>query len=108
MPAADATGALPLRVWVRPRAGLNASRSARPLRGRPADRARLRHATGLCKPSAEERHLPQSSVASEANMKDELANLDATEQAELVRRKEVSPLELVDAAITRIEKVNPQ
>jgi amidase len=44
----------------------------------------------------------------EANMKGELANLDATEQAELVRRKEVSPLELVDAAITYIEKVNPQ
>src|ERR1700691_2489586 len=41
-------------------------------------------------------------------MKSELANLDATEQAELVRRKEVSPLELVDAAITRIEKINPQ
>ena len=41
-------------------------------------------------------------------MKGELTNLDATEQAELVRRKEVSPLELVDAAITRIEKVNPQ
>ena len=41
-------------------------------------------------------------------MKDELANLDATEQAELVRRKEVSPLELVDAAIVRIERVNPQ
>ena len=41
-------------------------------------------------------------------MKGELANLDATEQAELVRRKEVSPLELVDAAIARIEKVNPQ
>ena len=41
-------------------------------------------------------------------MTSELANLDATEQAELVRRKEVSPLELVDAAITRIEKVNPQ
>ena len=41
-------------------------------------------------------------------MKGELANLDATEQAELVRCKEVSPLELVDAAITRIEKVNPQ
>jgi len=36
-------------------------------------------------------------------MKDELANLDATEQAELVRRRQVSPLELVDAAITRIE-----
>src|SRR5258708_11539302 len=41
-------------------------------------------------------------------MKSELAKLDATEQAELVRHKEVSPLELVDAAITRIEKVNPQ
>jgi amidase len=41
-------------------------------------------------------------------MKGELANLDATEQAELLRRKEVSPLELVDAAVTRIEKVNPQ
>jgi hypothetical protein len=41
-------------------------------------------------------------------MKGELANLDATEEAELVRRNEVSPLELVDAAITRIEKVNPQ
>src|SRR6267378_5801918 len=50
----------------------------------------------------------QQRVASEANMKGELPNLDATEQAELVRRKEVSPLELVDAAVTRIEKVNPQ
>ncbi len=37
-----------------------------------------------------------------------LALLDATAQAELVRRREVSPLELVDAAIQRIEKVNPQ
>ncbi len=33
---------------------------------------------------------------------------DATAQAELVRRREASPLELVDAAIQRIEKVNPQ
>src|SRR5882672_10158705 len=54
------------------------------------------------------RDVPHQRVASEANMKGDLANLDATEQAELVRRKEVSPLELVDAAITRIEKVNPQ
>jgi len=37
-------------------------------------------------------------------MKAELANLDATEQAELVRRKEVSPLELVDAAINRLKE----
>src|SRR5216683_3185907 len=52
--------------------------------------------------------MSQQRVAYEVNMKGELTNLDATEQAELVRRKEVSPLELVDAAITRIEKVNPQ
>jgi len=40
-------------------------------------------------------------------MKDELAALDATATAELVRRKEVTPLELVDAAIARIEATNP-
>ncbi len=34
--------------------------------------------------------------------------LDATAQAELVRSGEVSPTELVDAAIDRIEAVNPQ
>src|SRR5262249_48794509 len=33
---------------------------------------------------------------------------DATEQAELVRSGQASPLELVDAAIERIERVNPQ
>jgi len=33
--------------------------------------------------------------------------LDATAQADLVRRGEVSPLELVDAAIFRIECLNP-
>ena len=38
----------------------------------------------------------------------ELAFLSATEQADLVRRKEVSPIELVDDAITRIEKLNPE
>ena len=36
-----------------------------------------------------------------------LAFLDATAQAELVRRKEVTPIELVDAAIERIERLNP-
>lgn len=41
-------------------------------------------------------------------MHDELARLDATAQADLVRRKEVKPLELVDAAIARIERVNPE
>lgn len=38
---------------------------------------------------------------------DDLAALDATAQAELVRRGDVSPRELVDAAITRVEKLNP-
>lgn len=41
-------------------------------------------------------------------MADELSRLDATAQADLVRRREVSPLELVDAAIARIEGLNPQ
>src|SRR5262245_48827133 len=34
--------------------------------------------------------------------------LDATAQAELVRRGELKPLELVDAAIARIERLEPQ
>src|SRR5215831_996601 len=38
---------------------------------------------------------------------DELATMDATAQAELVRRRELTPLELVDAAIARIEHINP-
>jgi len=38
---------------------------------------------------------------------DELRRMDATAQAELVRRRELTPLELVDAAIARIERVNP-
>jgi amidase len=36
----------------------------------------------------------------------ELASLDATAQAELIRSGEAKPLELVDAAIDRIERVN--
>ncbi len=38
---------------------------------------------------------------------DEFAFMDATAQAELVRKKEVKPIELVEAAIARIERVNP-
>lgn len=38
---------------------------------------------------------------------DELAFLDALDQAKLVRSKEIKPIELVDAAIERIERVNP-
>jgi len=39
-------------------------------------------------------------------MSEDLARLDATAQAELVRRGEASPVELVDAAIDRIEAAN--
>src|SRR4051812_9805925 len=39
-------------------------------------------------------------------MTDDLAWLDATAQADLVRRGEVSPQELVDAAVSRIDKVD--
>jgi amidase len=39
---------------------------------------------------------------------DELGWLDATAQAELVRRKEVSARELVEAAIERVERLNPR
>lgn len=40
-------------------------------------------------------------------MSEELVRLDATGQAALVRDGVVSPLELVDAAIARIERLNP-
>lgn len=40
-------------------------------------------------------------------LRGELASMDATAQAELVRRREVKPLELVDAAIERAERLNP-
>ena len=38
---------------------------------------------------------------------DDLAQLDAVGQAELVRQRKVSPSELVDAAIDRIERLDP-
>jgi amidase len=41
-------------------------------------------------------------------MPDAFSTLDATAQAELVARGEVTPVELVDAAIARVEKINPQ
>lgn len=42
-----------------------------------------------------------------ADISDPTARLDATAQANLVRSKEISPLELVDAAINRIERLEP-
>jgi amidase len=42
------------------------------------------------------------------SLHDDVAWLDATAQAELVRSGEVSPVEMVEAAITRTEKLNPE
>ena len=39
---------------------------------------------------------------------DDLNGLDATAQAELVRRREISPSELVESAIVRAEELNPR
>src|SRR5258708_32245556 len=41
-------------------------------------------------------------------MAESLARIDATAQAELVRSGKASPTELVDEAIARIEKLNPE
>jgi len=50
----------------------------------------------------------ESGAASRAPAQsDQLARLDAIDQAELVRRGEVSARELVEAAIRRIEAINP-
>ena len=38
---------------------------------------------------------------------DDLTNLDATAQAELIRKEKVQPTDLVEAAIQRIESLNP-
>src|SRR5438093_1351352 len=42
------------------------------------------------------------------SMSDDLAWLDATAQADLVRRRQASPVEVVEAAIARIEQTNPE
>ena len=43
-----------------------------------------------------------------AARRDDFAGLDATAQAELVQRREVTPGELLEAAIARIEALNPR
>jgi len=40
-------------------------------------------------------------------MLDEIAGLDATAQADLIKRGEIAPVELVESAIARIERLNP-
>lgn len=49
-----------------------------------------------------------AAIVSNSTSLDEFALMDATAQAELVRHGKVKPLELVDAAIRRIERLNPQ
>src|SRR5438105_50303 len=63
------------------------------------DRAARRHPRG---PGAGGRR-----AVSSTKLSIELGQLDATGQAELVRGGEVSAVELVDAAIERIESLNP-
>jgi amidase len=41
-------------------------------------------------------------------MRDELAVLDASAQAELIRSGELQPLDLVEAVVGRIERLNPR
>jgi amidase len=43
-----------------------------------------------------------------ANVSEEIVHLDATAQAELLRRGEVTSLELVDRAIARVERLDPE
>ncbi|MBI2827576.1 MAG: amidase [Planctomycetia bacterium] len=50
---------------------------------------------------------PAPAVRPTAADADELANLDGLALADLVRRKQVTPRELVDAAIARVERLNP-
>jgi len=40
-------------------------------------------------------------------MSDELCWMSATELAGAIKRKKVSPLEVIDAVLARIEKLNP-
>jgi len=51
---------------------------------------------------------PQTALAGSKKARDDFVKLDALAQAELIRKKEVSPMELVEAAIARIEKINPE
>src|SRR6185503_4943914 len=71
-------------------------------RHRPSDRSHLTDRSVGCQAATADATQEGSIMAG-----DSLAGLDATAQAELVRKGEVSPRELVDAAIARIERVDP-
>src|SRR5215813_11174502 len=52
--------------------------------------------------------LPEYAAARQKPALSELANYDALGLAELIRKKQISPLELVDDVIGRVERVNPK
>src|SRR6476659_1460699 len=73
---------------------------------------RSRSTSGCTSPTATTSSRPGKSTSgagrrSVSPMTAEFATLDATAQAELVRTGEVTPLELVDAALNRVAKLNP-
>jgi hypothetical protein len=49
----------------------------------------------------------RDSTTAQHDRPDEIALLDAVAQAELVRRGDVSAVELVESAIDRVERLNP-
>src|SRR5215510_8641755 len=51
---------------------------------------------------------PEYAAARQKPTLSELANYDALGLAELIRKKQISPLELVDDVIGRVERVNPK
>src|SRR5262249_8707487 len=59
------------------------------------------------RPSAAEPCTPAADCRTVPRMPDDLTALDATALAELVRRRDTTPPALVDAAIARIEALNP-
>src|SRR5262249_38214597 len=69
---------------------------------------RLELAASRCRGGRPRRAIAQGPHARSVSVMDDMTWLDATAQADLVRRGEVTPKELAEAAIARIEAVNPQ
>src|SRR5690606_3196099 len=85
-----------------PRVPERVTRPIPPARAEPRARSRARLAAGFGRENDRDRRRPAR------RRREDVVELDATGLAELVRKREVSPLELVDAAIARIERLNPQ
>ena len=74
----------------------------------PMHRSRSTRPTPASLSSRKRSGCASTSRRSVCRMSDDVAWLDATAQAELVRTGQISPVELVEAAITRTEKLNPE